>query len=100
VAVSVLKTKGDAHVGDETHPYPYPNELTVFVHDSVFCIVVCGPGGPRETIMWGVEVGTPGVVILIFHLAESSLLDLKMGMRKEEMEVVGRDKPAYLKTGS
>ena len=90
MAVSVLKTICDGHVGDETHPYPYPDELTVWVHDSVFCIVVCGPGGPRETIVWRVMsvVGTPGVVI-----SKASFLAEEMWMRKEVMEGVGR---AYL----
>lgn len=60
VVVSVLKTSGAAHVGDETHPYPYSEELMVLVHDSVDK----GRGGPKETIMCGVVVGTPGVVIL------------------------------------
>lgn len=86
----MLKTIGEEHVGDETHPYPYPDELTVWVHDSVFCIVVCGPGGPRETMVWRVMpvVGTPGVVIL-----KTSFLAEKIWMRKEEMEGVGM---AYL----
>ena len=36
----------------------------VLVHDSVLLGVLRGRGGPKETIMWGVVVGAPGVVIL------------------------------------
>lgn len=56
----MLKTISEAQVGDETHPYPYPDESTVCVHDSVDK----GRGGPRETIVWGIEVWRPGVVIV------------------------------------
>lgn len=72
----------------------------VLVHDCVFCIVVCGPGGPKETMICGVVVGTPGVVILIFHLlAASSFSEWKMWMRKEVIRVLLGDRQTYLNAG-
>lgn len=67
VEVSVLKTMGAAHLGDGTHPSPYPDELIVFVHDPEVGVLK-GRGGPRETMMWSVAVGTPGVVIVTYPL--------------------------------
>ena len=85
VDVSVLKTMGAAHVGDETQPSPYPDESIVFVHVAEVQLLK-GRGRPRGTIVCSLVAGTAGVVIVILSAWIVLTLHLKTRKQKEETE--------------